>query len=188
MTSLPADRHGLGGAAQAGPRQFARDEREVFGGTDASWTAAPRSEEGAGDGAGGGGGPARIGMREEPDAGRPMSLAEAAALARANAAAGKRPQPPSRATAAGVAGGEGAGGEGAKSLVDVHKELKAKEKKAKKGGAEWAGSHPWKPWNRETDLDIRQVQPKGIDSVLKNQHMGELSSRFGSSSRETTFM
>ena len=81
-----------------------------------------------------------------------------------------------------------------KSLVELHEEAtkRAKqEKKKEKGGkaaAEWAEQHPWKPWNRETDLDIRKVNPKGKESILNNQHMGSIGDRFGGSRRETSFM
>lgn len=174
MTALPSDRHGLIGGPGA-PRQFARDSDAVFSGTpDASWTAAPQG----------------AGHTVEPLDGaplRPMSLSEAAKLARANAASGRRPQPPTSRVAASL-GEVSEGALVAKSLVAVHAELQANEKKATKGKAEWEGAHPWRPWNRDTDLDIRAAKPKGIDSILKNQHMGELGSRFGGGGRETTFM
>jgi len=173
MTSLPTDRHGNipGGGTES--RQFARDADQIFsGGIDESWTNAPTTE------------------KAEPEPGaapaRPMSLAQAAALAWANAASGRRSQPPSSRTAGGEAADDGA--PAAQSLVSMHAELQATEKKAKKGKAEWEGAHPWKPWNRETDLDIRAAKPKGVDSILKNQHMGELGTRFGGGGRETTFM
>jgi hypothetical protein len=182
MTALPADRHGLVGGGVGGPRQFARESNQIFAGVpDASWTAAPKQEVG---GVGGEGDAAVSAAAVGPS--RPMSLAEAASLARANAASGRRVQPPSTRQAAG--GGGGSDTTAAKSLVDVHAELQASEKKAKQGKAEWEGAHPWKPWNRETDLDIRAAKPKGVESMLKNQHMGELGSRFGGGARETTFM
>ena len=48
--------------------------------------------------------------------------------------------------------------------------------------------HPWKPWNRDTDLDVRAANPKGKETILNNQHMGKLGDRFGGGTRETTFM
>ena len=55
--------------------------------------------------------------------------------------------------------------------------------------ADWEGKHPWKPWNRDTDLDVRAANPKGKESILNNQHMGTLGDRFGTQGRkETTFM
>ena len=193
MVALPTERTSLNTQGQA--RQFSRNGVQAAG--DLSiWTDAPAEREkkakaaearswgavgmpgGSGGGGGGGGG-------------EPMTLAEAVALARENAASGKRP----RGFETGGNGGGGGGGGGAaddgpkaKSLVEIHAEQAASEKKAKKGKADWEGKHPWKPWNRETDLDIRAANPKGKESILNNQHMGTLGDRFGSRGRDTTFM
>ena len=75
-----------------------------------------------------------------------------------------------------------------KTLVELHQEQQASEKAAKKGKADWEGQHPWKPWNRDTDLDVRKANPKGKESILNNQHMGKLGDRFGGGRRESTFM
>ena len=63
-------------------------------------------------------------------------------------------------------------------------------KEAKKGGAKkagWEGKHPWRPWNRETDLDVRAANPKGKESITKHAIMGTLGDRFGGGRREHTF-
>lgn len=112
-----------------------------------------------------------------------MTLAEAVAAATANAA-GKR----GRSTSDSMSKPPSSDAPAAKSLVDMHAEAQAASKKAKKEKAEWEGQHPWKPWNRETDLDIRGVNPKGKESILNNQHMGTLKDRFGGGRRETSFM
>ena len=70
----------------------------------------------------------------------------------------------------------------------MHQELAEKKKLEAKGKADWEGKHPWRPWNRETDLDVRKANPKGKESILNNQFMGKLGDRFGGGRRETTFM
>jgi hypothetical protein len=169
-------------------RQFSRNGIKPVG--DLSmWTDAPAERErkakaaeargwGAAQGGGGSGG---------AGGGVPMTLAEAVAVARENAAAGRRPQ---RAEAGGGGGGGAQGEEApkAKSLVDLHVEQQATKKAEAKGKSEWEGKHPWKPWNRETDLDIRLAKPKGKESILNNQHMGTLGDRFGGGKKESTFM
>ena len=75
-----------------------------------------------------------------------------------------------------------------KSLVELAAEQAAEAKRQKKGKASWEGQHPWKPWNRETDLDIRASKPKSKETILNNQHMGSLGDRFGGGGRETSFM
>ena len=95
-------------------------------------------------------------------------------------------------------------------VAQVHEDLK-KDATKRQAPAEWQGSHPWRPWDREKDLDVRQVisrrdlgeisrdlgdqdrdarqaKPKGKDSVLNDPIMGDLKSRFGGRHRETTFM
>ena len=72
-------------------------------------------------------------------------------------------------------------------VAQVHEDLK-KDATKRQAPAEWQGSHPWRPWDREKDLDIRAANPKGKESVLNNQHMGTLGDRFGGGKRETTFM
>ena len=59
---------------------------------------------------------------------------------------------------------------------------------AKGKKAEWEGHHPWRPFDRDKDLDIRAAKPKSKESILNNEHMGKLGDRFGGGRRETTFM
>lgn len=246
MLALPTDRSGVAADTFGEARQFARKEQPAAA-LDASWTRAPDSGAAA--------------AAAEPA--RPMSLAEAAALAKAMAGHSQR------ASGREVRGGARDDSKPAeKSLVDLHAEQQAKakaERKAKGAKEEWAGAHPWKPWNRETDLDVRlvptprrkcarsppmtalpaaalargaarclgpllcvaaalcrrgfvpcgfvpcgpslgkahllwrrvclercppdpQAKPKGKESILNNQHMGTIDSRFGNSCRMQTFM
>ena len=122
--------------------------------------------------------------------GLPMSLAQAAAYAAANKGKAIAHAPVARPTPTG--GGAAESRPAPKSLVELVEEQKAKEAREKKKGgkakAEWEGAHPWRPWNRETDLDVRAANPKGKESILNNQHMGKLGDRFGGGRRETTFM
>ena len=181
MTALPTDRVGFDPIEA---RQFTRNGVQAKGDTSI-WTdtgedkARKASEQWVGGGASGGGGGGG------GASGAPMTLADAVALAKSNAAAGKRPRP-----AGGGGGGGGSGGGGgpaAKSLVEVHADVKAEAKKSKKN--DWEGQHPWKPWDRDTDLDIRAAKPKGKETILNDQIMGTLGDRFGGSGRrETTFM
>ena len=108
-------------------------------------------------------------------------------MARENAANGKRPRGFESKRSGGGGGGDGDAPK-AKSLVEEHAERQASEKAAKKGKAEWEGNHPWKPWDRDKDLDIRASKPKSKESMLNDQFMGKLGDRFGGGSRETTFM
>ena len=79
--------------------------------------------------------------------------------------------------------GQPGGGEGRppapKSLVGVHQDLQEQAKRQKQGRADWEGQHPWRPFDRDTDLDIRRVNPKGKETILNNNVMGSLSERFG---------
>ena len=185
MVSLPTGRSGL--TADSGQaRQFSRNGTAggVLPSDLAMWTETPADRErkaaakwGSADGGGG-----------SSSSSQPMTLADAVAIASANAAAGKRPR--EMATSS---GGEGSGSQppAAKSLVDLNAERLAAEAKqgGKKQKADWEGQHPWRPWDREKDLDIRQVNPKGKESVLKDQIMGSLGDRFGNrGKRESTFM
>lgn len=64
------------------------------------------------------------------------------------------------------------------------KKKKQKEKKTEgKGGEEWVKDHPWKPWNRETDLGVGR---KGGNLEGKDAMVKGLSSRFsgGGATRE----
>ena len=179
MTSLPSDRVGFNPMEA---RQFTRNGVQAQGDTSI-WTdtgedkvrKASQAQLGASDGGSGRG------------ASQPMTLADAVAIAQANAAAGKRPRP---AGGSGLGGGNGGSdGPAAKSLVDVNLELKAGEKAKKGKAADWEGQHPWRPWDRDKDLDIRQVNPKGKEVVLNDQIMGSLGDRFGGAGRrETSFM
>jgi hypothetical protein len=42
---------------------------------------------------------------------------------------------------------------------------------------DWAGAHPWKPWDRDKDLNVPVSKPKGAQDLLKAA--GSLASRFG---------
>ncbi|CAA7397637.1 unnamed protein product [Spirodela intermedia] len=76
----------------------------------------------------------------------------------------------------------------AKSLVQKHREesgrSKGKAKRLPLEKEEWAGQHPWKPWDREKDLSAGR-QKVNLDS--KNMSEG-LSSRFSSSSFQRDFL
>jgi hypothetical protein len=45
------------------------------------------------------------------------------------------------------------------------------------GKEEWAGAHPWQPWDRDKDLNVPMSKPKGAADLLKAA--GSLASRFG---------
>lgn len=45
------------------------------------------------------------------------------------------------------------------------------------GKEEWAGSHPWAPWDRDKDLNVPASKPRGAADLLKAA--GSLASRFG---------
>ena len=197
MLSLPAERTDLNTVGQA--RQFLRNGRQERGDVS-EWTDVPadrarKAAEAAMVVGGGGGGGVAAAAAASSSAAAPMTLAEAVALAKANAASGRRPRAQQRGGGGGSGSGEG-GDEGGglpapESLVDMAARL-ADEAKAKgagqKGKGDWEGQHPWKPWNRETDLDIRAVNPKGKETILNNQHMGTLGDRFGGGRKESTFM
>ena len=182
MTALPTDKTFLSGVgAQMQGRTFLRQGVNAQA-TDSSWTEAPQREGNA---------PAAAA------AGRavPMSLAEAAKLAAATAASGGARRAPPAVKGGGGGGGSSSGGGGEakrpKSLVEIHAEAAAAAKKKESGGAakaEWQGAHPWRPWNRETDLDVRRVDPKGQEKIVKHDILGTIGDRFGASKRETTFM
>eukprot|EP00252_Welwitschia_mirabilis_P012896 TRINITY_DN2847_c1_g1_i1.p1 TRINITY_DN2847_c1_g1~~TRINITY_DN2847_c1_g1_i1.p1 ORF type:complete len:587 (-),score=153.94 TRINITY_DN2847_c1_g1_i1:326-2086(-) len=76
------------------------------------------------------------------------------------------------------------------SLVEKHQEQKKKvkkqnkDKKPKDTDEEWVGKHPWRPWNRETDLAAgRQTVKFDSQSMAKG-----LSSRFSSGSVQRSFL
>lgn len=83
-----------------------------------------------------------------------------------------------------------------KTLVEQHNEKKLKKRKAKeveggpsgqgsKEGA-WEGKHPWRPFDREKDLNIAS-RPVTQDELLKKT--GSLTGRFGNSnSGQRTFL
>lgn len=155
MVSIPS---GRGGLPTDQARQFLRRPRDPVGDEcSVSWTETPAERlckaAAAQDG-------------ESSFQPSPMTLAEAVAIASANAAAGKHP----RAAFTSQASGRDARSEqpGAKSLVEVHAEIKRSDAKSKSGKAEWEGQHPWKPWNRDTDLDVRAANPKGKESILNH--------------------
>ena len=68
----------------------------------------------------------------------------------------------------------------------VHQGLTEKKKKETKGKAEWEGKHPWKPWDREKDLEVRLG--KSQKDILNDKIMGKISDRFGGGKRETSFI
>ncbi|KAK4280177.1 hypothetical protein QN277_011834 [Acacia crassicarpa] len=77
-----------------------------------------------------------------------------------------------------------------KSLVKKHQEelaSKSKKKSKQKQEAEkedWVGQHPWKPWDRETDLTAGRMKVR-----LDPESMGEgLSSRFSSGTFQRNFL
>lgn len=76
----------------------------------------------------------------------------------------------------------------AKSLVQKHREeggrSKGKAKRPPPEKEEWAGQHPWKPWDREKDLSAGR-QKVNLDT--KNMSEG-LSSRFSSGSFQRDFL
>lgn len=80
--------------------------------------------------------------------------------------------------------------EGKRSLVEAHAaaadQAKRKAKKSKKGVADapgenqkedWAGKHPWRPFNRETDLEIKP-RSSAVKQVMADA--SKLHSRFSS--------
>jgi Protein of unknown function (DUF3752) len=77
------------------------------------------------------------------------------------------------------------------SLVEKHREEKKKEKKLKKerdgkekDKEEWAGNHPWKPWDREKDLTAGR---KNVNLDAKSMSQG-LSSRFSGGTTQRNFL
>uniref|UniRef100_A0A7S3R7C5 J domain-containing protein n=1 Tax=Dunaliella tertiolecta TaxID=3047 RepID=A0A7S3R7C5_DUNTE len=92
-----------------------------------------------------------------------------------------------------------------RSLLDAHqeeqaaghKDKKKKEDKKKHGDGppvaatksdkpSWVGKHPWKPFDRETDLEIRGGKPKDPQKLMQVQ--GSLSSKFSSGGSSRTFL
>eukprot|EP00965_Chrysotila_dentata_P209486 6185320-Pleurochrysis_carterae.AAC.1 len=108
-----------------------------------------------------------------------MSLAEAAAFARANAG-NRRSAPSARETRAPKDDAD-ASKPKPKSLVEISAELRDKKKKESNAKSEWEATHPWRPWNRDTDLDVRLTKPKDKETILNNQHLGTLGNRFAAS-------
>lgn len=49
---------------------------------------------------------------------------------------------------------------------------------AAEGDGDWAGKHPWRPWDRDKDLEKAASKPKAPTDLLKAA--GTLSSRFSS--------
>ena len=69
-----------------------------------------------------------------------------------------------------------------KSLLEKHQEKQKKDKKRKKIGEEddgAGGSHPWRPFDRERDLEVK---PKAVDAKAIVHSMKGLSSKFQGSS------
>lgn len=73
-----------------------------------------------------------------------------------------------------------------------HKEQKQQDKETKgqkrkaadidkppsSADADWSGKHPWRPWDRDKDLEVQVQRPKAAADLLKAA--GNLSSRFSS--------
>ncbi|KMT20086.1 hypothetical protein BVRB_1g001050 [Beta vulgaris subsp. vulgaris] len=78
-----------------------------------------------------------------------------------------------------------------KSLVQKHQEEAQKRRSRKKskqvqqaGEDDWAGKHPWKPWDREKDLSARRQNVK-----LDKENLGQgLTSRFSHGSVQRSFL
>lgn len=71
------------------------------------------------------------------------------------------------------------------SLLEAHREARAGEATAAHRDGRGAGgwdptSAPWRPFDREKDLDIRRTDPQGLDQTLNDRVLGSLSTRFGS--------
>jgi hypothetical protein len=48
---------------------------------------------------------------------------------------------------------------------------------------------PWRPFDREKDLDVRRADPSGLKRALNDHVMGTLSSRFGTKGKtESSFI
>lgn len=58
------------------------------------------------------------------------------------------------------------------------KDVLSKDKGSAGKEAEWEGSHPWRPFDR--DKDLQTTKPKNQAELVKQ--MGDLTSRFGSGS------
>ncbi|KAK9840458.1 hypothetical protein WJX74_010140 [Apatococcus lobatus] len=85
----------------------------------------------------------------------------------------------------------------AKTLVEAHQErLQAEKKKRRKeakeaakagatksGDETWEGSHPWRPFDRERDLNASRVAPQDAQELLKKS--GALSGRFGGTTQRS---
>ena len=174
MTALPTERSDRNQQGGGEARQFSRTEVKEKG--DVShWTDTPADRARK----------AKEAEARASAAAAPMSLAEAAAVARSNA--GRIPRRNFSTNAVGKSD-EAHDQPKPKTLVQIKEEMAAEEKKVKKGKEEWEGAAPWRPFNRETDLDIRKANPKGKDEILKNNPLGSLGDRFGGTRRETTFM
>ncbi|XP_048497401.1 uncharacterized protein LOC104890009 isoform X2 [Beta vulgaris subsp. vulgaris] len=76
-----------------------------------------------------------------------------------------------------------------KPLVQKHQEEAQKRRSRKKSKQvheedDWAGKHPWKPWDREKDLSARRQNVK-----LDKENLGQgLTSRFSSGSVQRSFL
>ncbi len=155
MVSVPA-----GGLPTDQARQFLRRGREPVGEGSAAWLETPADHQ------------RKAAVEQADDPSQPKTLAEAVAIASANA--GKH-------TRASFGSHQAPFGEdrvaqpAAKSLLEVHAGIKRDERKIRSGKAEWEGNHPWRPWNRETDLDVRAANPKGTETILNHvSHLANL--------------
>lgn len=77
-----------------------------------------------------------------------------------------------------------------KSLVEKHREERNPTSRSKKKSVqkpekeEWVGQHPWKPWDRETDLTAGR---KSVNFDPKDMSQG-ISSRFSSGTFQRNFL
>ena len=61
------------------------------------------------------------------------------------------------------------------------KKAKKEKRKVDESAPKWEGNHPWRPFDREKDLD---VSGKPADQKQFMSKVGDLSGRFGSSARK----
>jgi len=76
------------------------------------------------------------------------------------------------------------------TLMEQHQAVKEKaKKKAKKEGKvdkeDWEGNHPWKPWDRDKDLEIK---PKAKTAKDLTKLGGTLGNRFGGGATGRSFL
>ncbi|KIY97034.1 hypothetical protein MNEG_10929 [Monoraphidium neglectum] len=193
MTELPPELDHLAGPAMEGPRQFSRFGIKKRGDTSA-WTDTPEQAAlraagllpasanaplaiaaagPAGRLTGGEAAPApgvAEAVREYNERNRPKSLLEQHKERQAAAAAAQKGGKAKKKEKSGEKGDKG------------KKEKEKGEKRPAAGPAEedWVGKHPWRPFDRDKDLEIKAT-PKSTAAMLKDG--AGLSSRFASGGR-----